>query len=198
MGWEHEPETVWRAQEMYCVDRLSFDKVSEKTGIASSTLKRWSEKYGWREKREEIALAESEIRADFVKARSGMLKKLIADKGAQDAFAVASLENLALAKDKAGRECAEDRARRAVPLREIKTAEDAVEALSEAVEAKLNMMLGDPGNVDFKAIKELRQAMEMIAGMRAQTDKDGQGQARAKGLSVESADAFRKQILGIQ
>jgi hypothetical protein len=70
-------------------------------------------------------------------------------------------------------------------------------ALSEAVEAKLNMMLGDPGTVDFKAIKELRQAMEMIAGMRAQTGSKEE-QAKAKGLSVESADAFRKQILGIQ
>jgi hypothetical protein len=197
MGWEHEPETVWRAQEMYCVDRLSFDKVAEQTGIASSTLKRWSEKYRWREKRDEIALAESEIRADFVRARSGMLKKLIADQGAQDAFAVASLENLALAKEKAVQAGAEERARRAVPLREIRTAEDAVCALSEAVEAKLNMMLGDPGTVDFKAIKELRQAMEMIAGMRAQTGSKEE-QAKAKGLSVESADAFRKQILGIQ
>jgi hypothetical protein len=198
MGWEHDPETVWRAQELYCVDRLSYDQVSEKTGVAASTLKRWSEKYGWREKREEIALAESEIRADFVKARSRMLKKLIVDQGAQDAFAVASLENLALAKEKAAREGAGEKARRAMPLREIKTTEDAVSALGEAVEAKLNMMLSDPGQVDFKSIKELRQAMEMISQMRAQTNADGRESARANGLSVESANAFRKQILGIQ
>ncbi|GAU08131.1 hypothetical protein [Desulfoplanes formicivorans] len=197
MGWEHDPETVWRAQELYCVDRLSYAQVSEMTGIAASTLKRWSEKYRWREKREEIAMAESEIRADFVKARSRMLKKLIADQGAQDAFAVSALENLALAREKAAREGRAVNAAKA-PVREIKTTEDAVEALSEAVSTKLNMMLSDPGQVDFKSIKELRQAMEMISQMRAQTNADGRESARAKGLSVESANAFRKQILGIQ
>lgn len=195
MGFEHEPETVWQAQEMYCVDRLSFDAVAEKMGVAASTLKRWSEKYGWREKRDEIALAESDIRADFVKARSGMLKKLITDQGAQDAFAVSALENLALAKEKAAREGQMAQAAKA-PTREIKTAEDAVDALSEAVSTKLNMMLVDPGTVDFKAIKDLRQAMDMIEQMRPRTDKEDA--PRAKGVSLESADEFRKKILGIQ
>ena len=48
MGWEHEPETVWKAQELYCVDRLSFARVAELTGVSATTLKAWSEKYGWR------------------------------------------------------------------------------------------------------------------------------------------------------
>ena len=61
MGWEHEPGTVWRAQELYCMDRLSFERVSELTGVATSTLKRWADKYRWRERREELAQVESEI-----------------------------------------------------------------------------------------------------------------------------------------
>ena len=61
MGWEHEPGTVWRAQELYCLDRLSFERVSEATGVATSTLKRWADKYHWRERREELAQVESEI-----------------------------------------------------------------------------------------------------------------------------------------
>ena len=52
MGWEYEPETVWKAQELYCVDRLSFARVAELTGVSATTLKAWSEKYGWRAKRE--------------------------------------------------------------------------------------------------------------------------------------------------
>ena len=66
MGWEHEPETVWKAQELYCVDRLSFARVAELTGVTATTLKSWSEKYGWRAKREEIAQAESDIRVKTV------------------------------------------------------------------------------------------------------------------------------------
>ena len=61
MGWEHEPGTVWRAQELYCLDRLSFERVFEATGVATSTLKRWADKYHWRERREELAQVESEI-----------------------------------------------------------------------------------------------------------------------------------------
>ena len=61
MGWEHEPGTVWRAQELYCLDRMSFERVAEVTGVATSTLKRWADKYRWRERREELAQVESEI-----------------------------------------------------------------------------------------------------------------------------------------
>ena len=61
MGWEHEPGTVWRAQELYCLDRMSFERVAEMTGVATSTLKRWADKYRWRERREELAQVESEI-----------------------------------------------------------------------------------------------------------------------------------------
>ena len=70
MGWEYEPETVWRAQELYCVDRLSFARVAELTGVSATTLKAWSEKYDWRAKREEIAQAESEIRVNTIKSQA--------------------------------------------------------------------------------------------------------------------------------
>ena len=100
MGWEHEPGTVWRAQELYCMDRLSFERVSELTGVATSTLKRWADKYRWRERREELAQVESEIRFNTVMGRKAILQRLLeAEDGkeaSQVAFAVASLESLAL------------------------------------------------------------------------------------------------------
>ena len=77
MGWEHEPGTVWRAQELYCLDRLSFDRVSELTGVATSTLKRWADKYQWRERRDELAQVESEIRFNTVLGRKAILERLL-------------------------------------------------------------------------------------------------------------------------
>ena len=100
MGWEHEPGTVWRAQKLYCLDRLSFERVSEATGVATSTLKRWADKYHWRERREELAQVESEIRFNTIMGRKAILQRLLeAENGkeaSQVAFAVASLESLAL------------------------------------------------------------------------------------------------------
>ena len=96
MGQEHAPETVWQAQELYCSDRLSFVRVAEITGVADSTLRRWADTYDWRAKREEIARAEADIRADKVLARSKTLKSLLDNPRADTAFAVSALEKLAL------------------------------------------------------------------------------------------------------
>ena len=100
MGWEHEPGTVWRAQELYCLERLSFGRVAQLTGVAVSTLKRWADKYRWRERRDELAQVESEIRFNTILGRKAILQRLLeAEDGkeaSQVAFAVASLENLAL------------------------------------------------------------------------------------------------------
>ena len=140
MGWEHEPGTVWRAQELYCMDRLSFERVSELTGVATSTLKRWADKYRWRERREELAQVESEIRFNTVMGRKAILQRLLeAEDGkeaSQVAFAVASLESLALKQAElaaAGKipSFSEPEARP-----HIATQADAVAALREAVRTR--------------------------------------------------------------
>ncbi len=189
MGWEHEPETVWRAQELYCVDRLTFEQVAEKVGVAASTLKRWAEKYGWRDKREKVAQAEADIPADKVLARSVMLKALIGSQDPQTAFAVASLENMAMKAEAARAKESPTEARR-----EIRQLEDVADALREAVELKLAWMLADPANVDFAAIKNIWRAGEMIGSMKAKDEGKGIKQP----LTPESAERFRREILGIK
>ena len=96
MGTEHAPETVWRAQELYCSDRLSFVRVAEITGVADSTVRRWADTYGWREKREEIARAEADIRADKVLARHKTIKTLLNNPRADTAFAGDGFEHVAV------------------------------------------------------------------------------------------------------
>ena len=100
MGWEYPSDLVWKAQELYCVDRQSYTAVAEATGVSATTLKAWGQRYNWAQKREELALAESEIRVNIIKGRQKALEQLLASEDPQDAaqlsFAVSSLENLAL------------------------------------------------------------------------------------------------------
>lgn len=198
MGWEHEPGTVWRAQELYCMDRLSFERVSELTGVATSTLKRWADKYRWRERREELAQVESEIRFNTVMGRKAILQRLLeAEDGkeaSQVAFAVASLESLALKQAElaaAGKipSFSEPEARP-----HIATQADAVAALREAVRNKVGMALSDPGKINAATVQDVKHCLELLGELEARLPKEAE-ESRDKALSPENAQAIRE-ILG--
>lgn len=201
MGWEHEPGTVWRAQELYCLDRLSFDRVSELTGVAASTLKRWADKYQWRERRDELAQVESEIRFNTVLGRKAILERLLtAEDGkeaSQVAFAVASLESLALKQAElaaAGRipTFAEPAARP-----RIATRADAVAALRQAIENKVGMALADPGKINAATIQDVKRCLDLVGELEAGLPREDNDERRGKGLSAENARAIRE-ILGAE
>ena len=198
MGWEHEPGTVWRAQELYCMDRLAFERVSELTGVATSTLKRWADKYRWRERREELAQVESEIRFNTVMGRKAILQRLLeAEDGkeaSQVAFAVASLESLALKQAElaaAGKipSFSEPEARP-----HIATQADAVAALREAVRNKVGMALSDPGKINAATVQDVKRCLELLGELEARLPKEKE-ESRDKALSPENAQAIRE-ILG--
>lgn len=199
MGWEHEPGTVWRAQELYCLDHLSFDRVSELTGVATSTLKRWADKYRWRERRDELAQVESEIRFNTVLGRKAILERLLtAEDGkeaSQVAFAVASLESLALKQAElaaAGRipTFTEPAARP-----HIATRADAVAALRQAIENKVGMALADPGKINAATIKDVSQCLDLLANLESSLPKPEAPEAEQKrGLSKDMAAALEKAL----
>ena len=198
MGWEHEPGTVWRAQELYFMDRLSIERVSELTGVATSTLKRWADKYRWRERREELAQVESEIRFNTVMGRKAILQRLLeAEDGkeaSQVAFAVASLESLALKQAElaaAGKipSFSEPEARP-----HIATQADAVAALREAVRNKVGMALSDPGKINAATVQDVKRCLELLGELEARLPKEKE-ESRDKALSPENAQAIRE-ILG--
>lgn len=190
---EHPPETVFKAQELYCVVRLTYREVAQEMDVAESTLKRWAAKYDWSGKRAKIAQAECDLRADFVLARSQMLKRVIETSDPQAGFAVSALESLAMKQaeaERAGKIVASAVAPEAgEKLREITTPEDAVSALEEAVEIKLNRMLADPDRTDLKDVKAVTEALGVVRGMHAE------GKERKRGLTPETAEAIRQQIL---
>ena len=89
MGREYPTDVLWRAQELYCVDRLSYAAVAEATGVSATTLKSWGQKYSWARRREEIAQAESEIRVNIIKGRQKALEQLLATTDAKEAASMA-------------------------------------------------------------------------------------------------------------
>lgn len=197
MGREHPTDTLWRAQELYCVDRLSYAAVAEATGVSATTLKAWGQKYGWARRREEIAQAESEIRVNIIKGRQKALEQLLAAADAKEAapmaFAVSSLESLALKRQElaaAGKIPDASASAR----RRIATRADAVAALREAVERKLGLALSDPEKINAATVQEIKRCLDLVAELEAGLPKETEAQ-RDKALSPENARAIRE-ILG--
>ena len=195
MGWEHEPETVWRAQELYCVDCLSFERVADITGVAASTLKRWSEKYDWREKREQIARAEAEIRVNKVLSRAKAIEALLARPRADMAFAVQALESLAMKEAEAARKQQEAGQRQETRV-SITTRADAIAALKTAIENKLNALLTAPSAVDLKAVREVSACLDLLDELQAALPQ-ADGTETKSGLDDRLAAGLRK-ALGLE
>ena len=202
MGWEHEADTIWKAQELYCADRLSFAAVAKQTGIAESTLKRWSEKYGWRAKREELAQVEAEIRVDTIKARGHILKKLLESENGKEAsqmaFAVSSMESLALKQQElalAGKiPTALDPKERPV----IGNRADAVGALRQAIENKIGFALVDPAKLNRDTVKDVLQCLALVDELEAGLPKDEKAETAKseRGLTQEMYDRLLAALSG--
>ena len=191
MGWEHEADTVWQAQTLYCVDRLSFDAVARKIGVAASTLKRWSEKYGWREKREEIAQAEAEIRVNKIKAREATVKALLATPRADLAFAHSALEAQALKEEEAARKGAilTAAAERPATL-SIQTPADAITALKTAVEQRLAYILAKPELDVLVETQKITKTLDLISQLEAsqpETEDTEAGISASLAANIEAA-----------
>ena len=191
MGVEYPPEMVWRAQDLYCIDRLSFDKVATETGVAASTLKRWSENFGWQAMRESIAKAQAEIRANKVLARAKTIEALMSNPRADMAFAVSALEGLALKESEAAR-AAEERAeereaarQESISAESITTPQEAISALHKGVDSRLRALLRQPEKIDLKKIQEVQKCFALLSEMQAAQPTEAEDTAARKGLSAE-------------
>lgn len=108
MAERHAPEVYWRAEVMFCVEGRSFRSVAEGTGVAEKTLRAWAKRRGWQARRGEMAELAASIRADAVRARAHVLRKLLETEDVREtvqlSYAVSSLEKTAVAVEKAARE----------------------------------------------------------------------------------------------
>ena len=196
MGQEHAPETVWQAQELYCSDRLSFVRVAEITGVADSTLRRWADTYGWREKREEIAKAEADIRADKVLARAKTIKTLLDKPRADLAFAVSALEQLALKEAELARLEDVQNAQAGAMIPAVTTLAEAIPLLRKTAEQKLSVLLTRPENLDTKAIQGVKDCFLLIADIEARLPKTEDTGDTQKGITADLHERLVEALTG--
>jgi len=191
-------ETVERAEELWCVDGLTFEAVAASVGVATSTLKRWAERYGWPAKRDEIRQALASIRVDTIKLRAKLISNCLTSMQAMDAFAVAKMEEVAIKAAELADKRAEAAPPATAPMREITSEADAVAALEEAVGLRLNAMLASPDKVTLTALREVKQVLDLLSDMRAAAGaaaKDGEP-AREHGISAATAEQIRALLGG--
>lgn len=200
MGWEYPTDMLWRAQELYCVDRMSYAAISESTGVSATTLKAWGQKYEWSRKRAEIAQAESEIRVNTIRGRQKALEQLLtagdAKETAQVAFAVSSLESLALKRLEMTASGKLPTVANTGRTRKITSKAEAVQALKEAVERKLNLALSDIDKINSATVQDIKRCLDLVADLEASLPQNDKKEA-SQGLSAENA-ALLKELAGVE
>lgn len=190
MGKEIPLETRFTAEEMYVVDGMTYDQVAEATGVSVSQLKRWGAESGWGERRREYRDALSTIRRDTVILRQKLIAKAMDSLDPQSVYAVARMEAVA-SRAKSG-----EPAPAALPAdnRVIKTPEDAAAALGDVIEKKLNAMLTCPGGVSLAAIKEIKQAVDLIEKMQEKYAAEDPADPSDRVLDSETIRNIREQL----
>jgi transposase len=195
-GKEYPMEVVERAEDAYCVEGLTFDQVATLTGVSASTLKRWSDRYVWQEKRENIRRARSAIRTNRVMLHAKLIENCLKTLKPMDAFAVSSIEGVV---QRAAQSAARGQTREALAMdpermREIKTDADAISALEEAVEIKINRMLANPEGLSYGGMKEIGQALELLKEMKGRFAAEDKGEG-PKALSAVRIRELREKLL---
>lgn len=178
MAEKHAPETVWRAEEMYCVERREAGEIAADTGVSEATVKRWVGKYGWNAKREDLAKITATIRADAVKARAYVLQKLLEAEDTKEtvqlSYAVSSLEKTALAVEEAARKreaFEKGETAKQVENKNLDTspATDAerIALLEEALNKQLLFILQNPVTDLAARVRDIKSAMDMLSALRS-------------------------------
>jgi len=187
-----DQETYKRAEELYVIDGLTLEDVAERTGVPIGTINRWSGKEGWKEKRREFRDADSEITRYTRLTRLKLIKDAMTSLDPQKIYAFAALERAMQGKESAVAEAMADGDRNI----NISTPQEAIAALQEAINLKLNKMLSQPDALSFSGIKEMKQALELVEGMKAKYGiEDEADTSKTRLLSGKEIREIREQLL---
>ena len=196
-----DQEIKQRAEELFIIDGLTLADVSAQTDVAERTLANWSKDGQWVERRREYQRASRDIKYYAKMTRLKLIKEAMNSLNPQQVYAFANLEramsdgeNLdSRLRGNDGSGSGNDGGGADI---EIKTPQDAINALQEAVELKLRVMLARPEALNLGAIKELKQAMEMIDGMKAKlATKEIEKDSKLQGARAETIDSLREAIM---
>jgi len=95
MAEAYDFETRENAADLYIIEGLTYEQVSQKTGVSVTQLKTWGADERWREKRLEYRESQKEIKANMVKLRKQLAMKAVQSLDPQDIYAFVRLENVA-------------------------------------------------------------------------------------------------------
>ena len=180
----HDFNMLQRAEELYVLSGLTLEAVAEEVEVSVRTLSNWSKDGQWRQKQKEFKRASADIRRYATLTRLNLIKKAMRSTDPQAVYAFAALERAT----REGALGSPESPPEEIPERDIRTPEDAVNALQDAVGAKLNMMLSRPSEINLNGIKDIKKALEMIDDMKTnyateeapELDEDTREQDRAK------------------
>lgn len=176
MGKEIPWEIREEAEQLYIIEGKTYDEVSELTGVSVAQLQRWGagrddedeeEKItSWAERKREYRTAFSNIKRDTLLLRKRMIGKALNSLNPQDVFAISSLESVASRMEKSLADKDDFIPAAGKEKIIIKTPGDAIDALQDVVELKINTLLSKPGAINLNAIKEMKQSLELIEKMK--------------------------------
>ena len=191
-----EFETRQYCAQLWIEDGQTYEAVAARTGVSVGALKKWADDEGWADKRRDYREALREIRANTTKLRRALITKALGSLNAQDVYAVTSLETV-MARAAGKAPAAGDLAPIAPDnLREIKTPQQAIDALQDACERKINGMLA-AGDIDLDKIKNVKQSLELLDKMRAQYINADAQPAAQKELNPETMQQI-KDLYGVK
>ena len=184
-----------RAEEMYIADGLTLDQVARALNISIQAIKQWSAKYEWKEKRAEYRDSIGQIKRDTALLRKRLIAKALQSLDPRDVYSFARIEGLA--QSKGTTDLLPQGGTDPIEGREIKTPEEAVEALQEVVETKLNAMLSQPGSISLSSVKDLKKALELIDDMKERYQEEKPETERKKQLGAETIRVIKEEIYGL-
>jgi len=165
ISWEIRED----AKELYVTEGMTYDQVANATGVSVSQLKKWGQVESWTAARKEYREAYASIKRDTVMLRAKLLKTALGSGDPQSVYAFAAIEKaVVMGKSKS------DPVQVSAPekLRDINTPSDAVEALQQVIELKLNKLLSQPDILRLSQVRELKQTMELVDQMKAKYSPD--------------------------
>ena len=185
-------ESRERAEELYVIDGLTLEDVAKETGIPERTVQKWSADGGWKARQKEYQNAASGIRRYTRLTKLKLIKSAMTSLDPQQVYAFAALER-ATARNVDGEIPPGPPLGKGGEIREIATPADAVEALQEALERKLNLMLSQPGEISLKAMRDMKGAMALMDEMRKKYKGDDGNEDRL--MSSEEIKELRERYL---
>lgn len=89
-----------QAEELFIIDGLTLEQTSEQTGISVQTLKQWSTKDGWKNKRKDYRRDRETFRGTMSTLRTKMLTQALETLDPQVIYALVALEKVLMSKGK--------------------------------------------------------------------------------------------------